>query len=111
MQLTKFILTMILAFSGIGIIALVLMQQGKGADAGAGFGGAGGANSVFGAAGSANFLSRGTAFLAVVFFSTTIALNWLIGYKPQTATLLDRLAKPQATTTATPALPNNNVPK
>ena len=54
--------------SAIGIVVLVLLQQGKGADMGAAFG-SGSAGSVFGSAGSANFLSRATAFAATVFSS------------------------------------------
>lgn len=57
----------------IALIGLVLIQHGKGADAGASFG-AGGAGTVFGAAGSANFLTRSTAVLAGVFFITSLAL-------------------------------------
>ena len=59
-----------------GIIALVLVQHGKGADVGAAFG-TGSAGSVFGSAGSANFLSRMTAGLALVFFLTSIGLSYL----------------------------------
>jgi len=59
-----------------GIIGLVLVQHGKGADVGAAFG-SGSAGSVFGSAGSANFLSRLTAGLAVVFFITSIGLSFL----------------------------------
>jgi preprotein translocase subunit SecG len=59
-----------------GIIALVLVQHGKGADVGAAFG-TGSAGSVFGSAGSANFLSRMTAGLALVFFLTSIGLSFL----------------------------------
>jgi preprotein translocase subunit SecG len=57
----------------IAIIAFVLMQQGKGADAGASFG-SGASQTVFGSAGSANFLSRTTAFLATAFFITSLGL-------------------------------------
>ena len=60
----------------LALIGLVLIQHGKGADAGASFGG-GGAQTVFGAAGSASFLTRTTKWLAVVFFSTSLALAWL----------------------------------
>lgn len=60
----------------LAIIGLVLIQQGKGADAGASFGG-GASQTVFGAAGSATFLTRTTKWLAVVFFSTSLALAWL----------------------------------
>ena len=56
-----------------GIIGLVLLQHGKGADMGAAFG-SGSAGSVFGAAGSANFLSRSTAVLALVFFVSCLGL-------------------------------------
>lgn len=59
-----------------GIIGLVLVQHGKGADVGAAFG-TGSAGSVFGSAGSANFLSRLTAGLAVVFFVTSMGLSFL----------------------------------
>ncbi|MEE3190372.1 MAG: preprotein translocase subunit SecG, partial [Pseudomonadota bacterium] len=57
----------------IAIIAFVLMQQGKGADAGASFG-SGASQTVFGSAGSANFLSRTTAILATAFFITSLGL-------------------------------------
>lgn len=52
----------------LGIITLVLLQKGAGASAGAAFGGGGGAGSVFGASGSANFLSKTTAIFATAFF-------------------------------------------
>ena len=58
---------------GMGIIGLVLMQQGKGADAGAAFG-TGSSGSVFGARGAASFLSRTTAVLAALFFTTSLGL-------------------------------------
>jgi preprotein translocase subunit SecG len=61
---------------GLGIIGLVLMQHGKGADAGASFGG-GGSQSVFGPSGGANVFSRLTAILATVFFITSITLVYL----------------------------------
>lgn len=60
----------------VALIGLVLIQQGKGADAGASFGG-GGAQTVFGSAGSATFLTSTTKWLAVVFFSTSLALAYL----------------------------------
>ena len=59
--------------AALAIIVLVLLQQGKGADMGAAFG-SGSAGSVFGSSGSANFLSRSTAIMAVVFFASTLAL-------------------------------------
>src|SRR5436190_1781794 len=60
----------------LGIIGLVLLQHGKGADMGSGFGG-GASSSLFGATGSANFLSRTTAVLAAVFFATSLGLAYL----------------------------------
>jgi preprotein translocase subunit SecG len=58
-----------------GICGFVLLQHGKGADMGAAFG-SGSSGSVFGAAGSANFLSRTTAILAALFFATSLGLTW-----------------------------------
>jgi preprotein translocase subunit SecG len=58
------------------VIGLVLLQHGKGADMGAAFG-SGSAGSLFGASGSANFLSRATAVIAAVFFATSLGLTYL----------------------------------
>ncbi|MBT3506522.1 MAG: preprotein translocase subunit SecG [Methylococcales bacterium] len=73
------------------IIVLVMLQQGKGADAGAAFGGGGGgaSGSLFGASGATSFLSRTTAICAVVFFSTSLALAFLSGYKGEVTDLMD----------------------
>jgi preprotein translocase subunit SecG len=60
----------------LGIIALVLLQRGKGADAGAAFG-AGASGTVFGARGSSSFFSRATAVLATAFFASSLALAYL----------------------------------
>ncbi|MFO1300437.1 MAG: preprotein translocase subunit SecG [Burkholderiaceae bacterium] len=65
--------------TALGVIVLVLLQHGKGADMGAAFGG-GASGSLFGATGSANFLSRTTAVLAALFFVITLALA-LIGHR------------------------------
>lgn len=62
--------------AAVGIIGLVLLQQGKGADMGAAFG-SGASQSLFGARGSANFLTRATAVLATIFFLSNISLAWL----------------------------------
>ncbi|NMG63488.1 preprotein translocase subunit SecG [Azoarcus indigens] len=66
---------------GIGVIGLVLVQHGKGADMGAAFG-SGSSGSLFGSSGSANFLSRTTAVLATVFFITSLGLSYLASNKP-----------------------------
>jgi preprotein translocase subunit SecG len=72
---------------GIGVIGLVLMQQGKGADAGAAFG-SGASGSVFGAQGSASFLSRTTAIFATLFFLTSLGLAFLSGYQSKKADII-----------------------
>ena len=80
-------LTIILAvqmLSAIVMVGLVLVQQGKGADMGAAFGsGGGGSASLFGASGSANFLSRSTGVLATVFFACTLALAYFGNAQPR----------------------------
>ena len=74
----------------VAIIALVLLQRGKGADAGAGFG-AGASGTVFGARGSASFLSRTTAVLATLFFLTSLGLAYLFSRgKEAPASVMDR---------------------
>lgn len=67
------LLIVVMTISAIAVIVLVLLQHGKGADMGAAFGG-GSSGSLFGATGSANFLSRSTAVAATVFFLTTLGL-------------------------------------
>ena len=78
------ITTIILAvqmLTALGMIGLILIQHGKGADMGAAFG-SGGSGSLFGASGSANFLSRTTAVLAAVFFVCTLALAYFGNLRP-----------------------------
>lgn len=70
--------------AALAIVGLVLLQHGKGADVGAAFGG-GASGSLFGSAGSANFLSRATAIAAVVFFLTSLGLTYLSGRKPESS--------------------------
>ncbi|CAJ0708324.1 preprotein translocase subunit SecG [Ralstonia mannitolilytica] len=77
MTILKTLLVVAQILSALGVIGLVLLQHGKGADVGAAFG-SGASGSLFGATGSANFLSRTTAVLATVFFVATLALT-LIG--------------------------------
>ena len=71
-----------------GIIALVLLQRGKGADAGAAFG-SGSSGTVFGAKGAANFLSRSTAVLATLFFVTSLSLAYLGSQRQESTSLMD----------------------
>ena len=90
-------LTVILAvqmLAALGMIGLILIQHGKGADMGAAFG-SGSSGSLFGASGSANFLSRTTAVLASVFFVCTLALAYFGNYRPpESGSVLDRAAAP-----------------
>jgi preprotein translocase subunit SecG len=76
---------------GLGIIGLVLMQQGKGADAGAAFG-AGASGSVFGAQGAASFLSRTTAILATLFFATSLGLAVFNSHRGGTSDIMSDAA-------------------
>jgi preprotein translocase subunit SecG len=70
------ILTIVQVFSSVAIVALVLLQRGKGADAGAGFG-AGASGTVFGARGASTALSRATAIFAAIFMLNSLALAYM----------------------------------
>lgn len=80
---------------GLSIIGLVLMQQGKGADAGAAFG-SGSSGSVFGAQGSASFLSRTTAVFATLFFLTSLGLAVYGGFHTKKADLIETISSEPA---------------
>lgn len=75
MQTFQTILLILLVVDALALVALVLLQQGKGADVGAAFG-AGGANTFFGSAGSASFLTKATAWLAIGFFAISFGLAY-----------------------------------
>ena len=85
-------LTIVLAvqmLTALGMIGLILVQHGKGADMGAAFG-SGSSGSLFGASGSANFLSRTTAVLAAIFFTCTLALAYFGNLRPaESGSVLD----------------------
>ncbi len=72
----------------IGIIGLVLIQQGKGADVGAAFG-SGASGTVFGARGSASFLTRATAILVTLFFINSLVLAYLASHRPVAESVMD----------------------
>lgn len=86
----------------LSMIGLILIQQGKGAEAGASFGG-GGAATVFGATGGANFLTRTTAVLVAIFFITSITLAI---FAKQNVGSFNSL--PDAQTLPSPSLPTNS---
>ncbi|MEY3380743.1 MAG: preprotein translocase subunit SecG [Hylemonella sp.] len=99
----SFVMTLILTvqlLSALGMIGLILLQHGKGADMGAAFG-SGASGSLFGATGSANFLSRTTAVLATVFFVSTLALAYLGNAKQPAASSGSVLESPAAAIPAT----------
>ena len=77
-------------FLAIFLIGLVLMQHGKGADAGAAFG-SGASGTVFGARGAANFLSRSTAIVAALFFLTSLVLAWFAMQVTEQVGVMDSL--------------------
>jgi len=99
------LVVMIQILAALAMIGLVLVQHGKGADMGASFG-SGASGSLFGATGSANFLSRSTAVLAAVFFSCTLALAYISNDRTvptDGASVLDRPAPAAPATPATGA--------
>ncbi len=90
MDIILLVLHVVLA---IGIISLVLLQKGAGANAGAVLGG--GAGSVFGASGSSNFLSKTTAVLATAFFINSLVLAYMASNREGPATVVDEIEQAQ----------------
>lgn len=84
MDIIHSIILVVHVLAGAGVVGLVLLQHGKGADMGAAFG-SGASGSLFGATGSANFLSRATAVLAAVFFLTSLGLSYVSNSRPAAA--------------------------
>ena len=120
----NFLLTAVLAvqmLSALAMVGLILVQHGKGADMGAAFG-SGGSGSLFGASGSANFLSRTTGILAALFFACTLMLAYFGGVQQPrrgssvlegvaiTAPALPASGAAQIPGTAAPAPSNTAVP-
>ena len=109
------VLTIVLAvqmLSALAMIGLILVQHGKGADMGAAFG-SGGSGSLFGASGSANFLSRTTGVLAALFFACTLLLAYFGNAQPRTGSSVLEGAKVAAPATAASGaaqIPGNTAP-
>jgi len=102
--------TLVLVFhvmAALGIVGLVLLQHGKGADVGAAFG-SGSSGSLFGSSGSANFLSRATAALAVVFFLTSLGLTYFTSRKTENKGVM--ATKPVPTQTMPGQIPTPDSP-
>ena len=106
------ILTVIYLVVAIALVGFILMQQGKGADAGASFG-AGAAGTVFGSAGSANFLSRTTAVLATIFFAISLIIGNINTHQAKPTSQFDDLSdvKQNITQPAEIKTKNNDIPQ
>lgn len=97
------ILVIVQVLVAVGLVGLILIQHGKGADAGAAFG-SGASGTVFGSRGSANFLSRATSWLATIFFCVSLALAYLIhGQRDISTSVVDRVSAEQPAKPAAPA--------
>ena len=104
-SLVNTIATVLQILSALGVILLVLLQHGKGADMGAAFG-SGASGSLFGATGSANFLSRVTAAMAAVFFVSTLALAFFANDRPSTGgSLMEGVETPASSVPSLPGAP------
>jgi len=97
MNIVHNLILVVQILSALAMIGLILVQHGKGADMGAAFG-SGSAGSLFGASGSANFLSRSTAVLAAVFFVCTLALAYFGNLRTDSGSVLDRVSAPAPAT-------------
>ena len=103
----RVILTCVQVFSAFAIVGLVLLQRGKGAEAGAGFG-AGASGTVFGARGATTALSRATAVFAAIFMINSLALAYMgtkAGETPQKTILDEAVTKPKPAPAAAGGLP------
>ena len=98
------VLVVVQVLVAVALIALVLLQQGKGADAGAAFG-SGASGTVFGSRGSANFLSRTTAWLAAAFFGSSLALAYVVHGKSAPKSVVDTIKIEQPVQSGVPAQP------
>lgn len=98
------VLVVVQVLVAVALIGLVLIQHGKGADAGAAFG-SGASGTVFGARGAANFLTRSTAWLAAAFFASSLALAYLVNDRStKSRSVVDDVEAPAAVpAAATPA--------
>ncbi len=106
------ILLIIHLLVAISVIGLVLIQQGKGADAGAAFGG-GASSTVFGSQGSGSFLTRATGVLATIFFITSLSLAYISTQKIKPTSVVDTVIEQKADVPAAeskPAKSTSDVP-
>jgi preprotein translocase subunit SecG len=104
------IIWLVHVLAAAGVIGLVLLQHGKGADLGAAFG-SGSAGSLFGSSGAANFLSRSTAILATVFFLTSLLLTWFGGHQSHGVSVMQKAGVVAPADAPAPAIPASGVGK
>lgn len=93
----------------VSLITLILLQHGKGADAGAAFG-SGASATVFGAKGSGNFLTKSTAILATLFFLTCLALAYLSSHREGPTSLVDSIVETQTIEQSAPVMNQSEQP-
>jgi len=105
----EFLLWIVHILVAATVVGLVLLQHGKGADMGAAFG-SGSSGSLFGASGSANFMSRATAVMATLFFVTSLGLTYFSSQKNEVA-IRPVIQQPVAPQPAMPAAPVNGADK
>lgn len=107
-------LLVIFLLVAIGLVAMVMLQQGKGADMGASFG-AGASGTLFGSSGSGNFMTRMTAVLATLFFVISLILGNLSSNQSKKGSEWENLGQPvkteQTTAPAAPAKPSSDIPQ
>lgn len=104
------LLTIIYLVVAVVLIWFVLMQQGKGADTGASFG-TGAAGTVFGSTGSANFLSRTTAFLSVIFFAISLVIGNLTSNNDAPKSQFEDLSQIEQKQDISPVSENSDIPQ
>ena len=92
------LITVIHILAAAGVIGLVLLQHGKGADMGAAFG-SGASGSLFGVSGSSNFMSKATAACVVVFFATSLTLAYMASHRAGSGSVIKSVVKTQAVKT------------
>ncbi len=102
------ILTIAQVFLSLGLIGLILIQHGKGADAGAAFG-SGASATVFGARGSGSFLTRTTGIMATMFFLTSMALAYYATKGSEPTTIMDSIDE-RAIVIPEPVVPSSDIP-
>ncbi|ROO28348.1 preprotein translocase subunit SecG [Salinisphaera orenii MK-B5] len=104
------ILLIVQVVVALSLVGLILMQHGKGADAGAAFG-SGASGTVFGAQGAANFMTRATAALATVFFAISLTLAYLVnGASAPTGSVTDQVQQQTPESSLLSDENNNGVP-